>query len=543
MSDYGKGDVYNIEEERRVIETLIRNALILDGTGGRPRSGSIGISSSGRIAFVGRDIPGSNAHRVIEAEGLHALPGFVDIHSHSDLAVLDNDKASPKLMQGVTTEIVGNCGLSVVPVSPENRKEWAAQYEGVWGKLGRGWNWVSLGEYLEILQQRGLQVNLGSQVGFGAIRLAALGWQSRPASSQEIRHMEELTRRASREGSFGLSFGLVYAPACYAARRELKSVSRAAAQEDMLLNFHIRSEGETLLESIQEAIEIASFSGARLHISHLKAFGRENWNKTDRLLELIRECGLDITFDVYPYSVGSTTLNAALPPWVLEGGTEMMLRRLGSKEIRDRIREDIHHGIEGWENYLRATGAGGLMVTNLRSPGFRDFDSRFLADIMKETRRDEVDTLCDIILAEGGRASMLMHAMSEESVTRILADQRSMLGTDGLYGGMPHPRLYGTYPTFFRKYILEKRIMPLEEGVRKATGYPASRFGIKGKGLIKEGYDADILIIDMGRFDSPAGFGDSMRYAEGVEYVLVNGRVVVENGEYNNRLAGRVLRR
>lgn len=526
-----------------MIETLIRNAIIVDGTGTRPFRSSIAISPDGDIVAVEDDLPERNVHRVIDAEGLYAMPGFIDIHSHSDLAVLDNDKPSPKLMQGVTTEIVGNCGLSVAPVSQENRGGWAAQFEGVWGRCRRQWDWIYLEDYLDILQKNGLQVNVGSQVGFGAIRLEALGWQSRPATVREIKYMQQVIEKAACEGAFGLSFGLVYVPACYASKSELISVSRTAAEQDMLLNFHIRSEGDTLIESIEEAIDIACHSRGRLHISHLKAFGRDNWDKVDRLLELIHESNMNITFDLYPYDVGSTTLNATLPPWVLENGTEMMLQRLSSGEIRDRIRDDSYHGIEGWENYLHVTGPENIMVTNLNSSEFSEYDSRFVSDIVQERGGDEVDTLCDIILAEEGAASMLMYAMSEEGVIKILKDKMSMIGTDGLYSGMPHPRLYGSYPTFIKKYVLEKKIMPLEEGIHKMTSYPANRFGIERRGLIKKDYYADIVIIDIDKFNSPAVFGDSMKYAEGIEYVFVNGRIAVENGGYNNTLAGQVLKK
>jgi N-acyl-D-amino-acid deacylase len=525
------------------MDILIKNGTVVDGTGVEPYKSSVAVSSSGFITGLGDEWPEVGGSRVIDAEGLHVMPGFIDVHSHGDLGVFNNDEPNPKLMQGVTTEIVGNCGLSVAPVTRRHRGEWAAQYEGVWGRSSTEWDWASFGDYLDALEGNGLQINVGSQVGFGTLRLEAVGWKNRPATARESSRMQELAEEAACQGAFGLSFGLVYVPACYASRAELVDVSRAAAREDMLLNFHIRSEGDNLLESLDEVVYIAQQSQGKLHVSHLKAFGKNNWGKVDSALERIHEAGMDITFDLYPYAVGSTTLNALLPPWVLDGGTEKMLQRLNRKSVRDRIREDIKRGIDGWENYLRLTGAEKVMVTNLKTSDFGAFDSRFLVEIMKARMSDEVDTLCDIIAAEKGGASMLMHAMSEEGVVKILRDGSSMIGTDGLYSGMPHPRLYGSYPTFVKKYVLGKRIMSLQEGVRKMTSYPAHRFGIEKRGLIREGYHADLVIIDLDRFDSPAGFGDSKKYATGLEYVLVNGQVLVDRGEFKRALPGLLLRK
>jgi len=525
------------------MDILIKNGTVVDGTGAEPYKSSVVVSSRGFITGVHNEPPGERFARVIDAKGLHVMPGFIDVHSHGDLAVFNNDEPNPKLMQGVTTEIVGNCGLSVAPVTARYRKEWAAQYEGVWGGSRTAWNWVSLSDYLDALERKGLQINVGAQIGFGTLRLDAVGWKNRPVTAREGSRMQELAEEAARQGAFGLSFGLVYVPACYASGAEIVDISRTAARKDMLLNFHIRSEGDNLLESLDEVIGIAQRSHGRLHVSHLKALGKDNWGKVDAALERIHQAGMDITFDLYPYAVGSTTLNALLPPWVLDGGTAKMLERLDRKSTRDRIRGDIKRGIDGWENYLCLTGAEKVMVTNLKTSDFGAFDGRFLAEIMKARMSDEIDTLCDMIAAEKGRASMLMYAMSEEGVVKILRDGSSMIGTDGLYSGMPHPRLYGSYPTFVKKYVLGRNVMSLQEGVRKMTSYPAHRFGIEKRGLIREGYHADLVIIDLDRFDSPARFGDSKRYATGLEYVLVNGRVLVDRGEFKHALPGYVLRK
>lgn len=526
-----------------MMDILIKNGTVVDGTGIEPYKGSVAVSSSGFITGSGGARGEEGASRVIDAQGLYVMPGFIDIHSHADLGALNHEQPNPKLMQGVTTEIVGNCGLSVAPVKGRHQEEWAAQYEGVWGRSPTAWDWTSFSDYLDALGRKGLQINVGSQVGFGTLRLEAVGWENRPANVREGSRMQEIVEEAACQGAFGLSFGLVYVPACYASWEEIVDVSRAAARKDMLLNFHIRSEGDNLLESLDEVMSIAERSQGKLHVSHLKALGKNNWGKVDSALKRLHESGMDVTFDLYPYAVGSTTLNALLPPWVLDGGTAKMLQRLDRKIVRDRIREDIKRGISGWENYLRLIGSEKVMVTNLKTSEFGAFDSRFLAEIMTERMSDEVDTLCDIIVAEKGGASMLLFGMSEEGVVKILQDGSSMIGTDGLYSGMPHPRLYGSYPTFVKKYVLEKRIMSLQEGVRKMTSYPAQRFGIEKRGLIREGYHADLVIIDLDRFDSPAGFGDSKKYATGLEYVLVNGQILVDRGEFRHALPGYVLRK
>ncbi|MBC7243249.1 MAG: D-aminoacylase [Anaerolineae bacterium] len=524
-----------------MLDYLIRNGRIVDGTGNPWFRADIGIAG-GRIAAIRHhlDLP---ARHTIEAEGLTVCPGFIDMHAHSDWWLLTNPLHHPKLLQGVTTELLGQDGFSLAP--------WPAQEADMLRRLVAGMNgnpdlapsWQSFAGYLEALNAARPSVNALSLVGHGTLRVGVVGMANRPASAAELAEMERLLHQSMEEGAAGLSSGLIYAPCYFAQREELVRLCRVVAGYGGIFVVHLRSEGDRLLEALEEVLDIAAESGVALHVSHFKVFGRPNWGKSILALERLeraREAGIDVTFDQYPYTAGSTSLSVLLPPWAHEGGAEALLARLQDPAAREQMRRDMEQDTS-WDNFLAAVGPENIFITWVGSERNRWAVGKSLLAIAGCMHKPAAEAVMDLLWEEQLAVTMVDFCMSEEDVERIMRHPLQMVSTDGLLAGRPHPRAYGAYPRVLGHYVRERRLLPLQEAVRKMTSLPAQRLGLRDRGLVREGYWADLVIFDPAVVADLATYEAPCRHPAGITHVFVNGVLSAAGGEHLGQRAGRAL--
>lgn len=528
-----------------MLDLKVVGGRLIDGTGAPARRGDLGIRGD-TITAIG-DLSAEPAGRTISAAGRAVTPGFIDVHSHSDWRLWANRRAESKIRQGVTTEVVGNCGFSPAPVSDEFREE--LRGFALYLPPGMDFSWRSMGEYLRRYESEGVAVNVAQLVGHGTLRLAAMGFARRPPTAREQATMERLLEESMAQGACGLATGLIYAPGSYAATEEIVAVARRAGAAGGFYASHIRGEGATLLEAVAEAIRVGREGGLPVQISHIKAAGRANWGRVKdalALLDAARAEGLDVMADVYPYTASSTTLRTLLPDWVLEGGLEAMLARLGDPAVRARVRTELTGGAE---SLTRGLGWDDIMVAY--SPSRPDAQGRRLSQIAAEGGMDPLDTAIELIVSEHGKGYMILFQLDEADLRRALGHPQVMIGSDGsalavegeLGAGTPHPRSYGTFPRVLGHYAREQRLLPLEDAVRKMTGLPGRRLGLADRGILAVGTKADVVVFDPARVADLATYEEPHRYAAGIDHVLVNGRAVIADGEHTGALPGRVLAR
>lgn len=521
-----------------MFDIIIKGGEVVDGTGASPFSADVGIRD-GRIGAVGS--LETKAAQVINARGLLVAPGFIDMHSHSDLALLLNPRAESKIRQGITTEVIGNCGSSPAPAKEETLDLLKAELDIE--SLQLHWDWLSMGEYLKRLEKQGIALNIVPLIGHGTIRTAVMGFENRAPNDAEMKEIKELIRQAMEEGAFGLSTGLIYAPGSYAETDELIELSRVVAGYNGIYCSHIRGEGDTLLVAVEEAIRIGREAGLRVQLSHHKAVGKKNWGKVKESLEMIdsaRESGLDVNADQYPYVATSNALSDALPSWMHEGGKESMLGRLKDPTVRERIRKEMKIREGYWEDTRIA-----YCETH------KECEGKSIQEIAGLRKVDPFTATFDLLEEEKAVVQIVRFGLSEDDVRTVMKHPAVMIGSDGsalaIYGalsrGKPHPRNYGTFPRVLGKYVREEGVVSMEEAIRKMTALPAQKLGLRDRGLIREGMFADITIFDPERVRDKATFTDPHQYPVGIEYVLVGGTPVIEKGEHTERLHGRVLER
>jgi N-acyl-D-amino-acid deacylase len=527
-----------------VLDLKITGGQVIDGTGAPPRRADVGLTGD-RITSIG-DLAAEPAGRTIEAAGRTVTPGFIDMHSHSDWRLWGNRRAESKIRQGVTTEVVGNCGFSPAPVSDEFRSE--MQGFALYLPPGMDFSWRSVGEYLERYESEGIALNVAHLIGHGTLRLAAMGFARRGPTAREQAAMERMMDEAMGDGACGLSTGLIYAPGSYASTEEIVGIARRAGGRRGFYASHIRGEGATLLDAVAEAIRVGREGGLPAQVSHVKAAGRPNWGRVADALSLIdaaRAQGQDVMADVYPYTASSTTLRTLLPDWVLEGGIDAMLERLSDPADRERIRRELTGGGEG---LLRGLDWSDIMVAY--SPSRPDAQGRRIAEVAAARKQDPLDAAIELIVAEHGKGYMILFQLDEADLRRALVHPHVMIGSDGsslaaegpLAAGKPHPRSYGTFPRVLGRYAREERVLALETAVWKMTGLPARRLGLADRGVLAPGAKADVVVFDAATVADRATYEDPHRYATGIEHVLVNGRVVITDGEHTGALPGRLLR-
>ncbi|TFH08024.1 MAG: D-aminoacylase [Candidatus Thorarchaeota archaeon] len=539
-----------------VYDILISNGTIIDGSGTSRCTGDIGISK-GKIVDIERNL-GRDAKEIIDATGHIVCPGFIDIHSHSDMALPFGNRLESTLHQGITTNVIGNCGFSLAPVN-EDRIELIRKEFDIHSPPGESIDitWRSFTDYLNSIEQSKISSNIATLVGFGAIRIAGgPAYDDRSPTDSELRMMKEYVDEAMNAGAFGMSTGLIYPPQVYASTDEIVELAEVVAKHQGLYFSHIRGEGETVLKAVTEVIDIVERSGCvGGQIAHHKVAGQHLWGRSKETLQLIENAnkrGVNVTCDQYPYDRGSTSLISLLPPWVHLGGVDDLLDRLRSPESRNRIIADMEDETLEWENIKREAGWHNIFIASVKTEKWKDVEGLSISEItMRKGFSDEYSALFELLLDENAEVTMTMKSMGEEDIERIMKNKYVMVGTDGagvapegvLSHGKPHPRHYGTYPRILGRYVREKGILSLEEAIHKMTGFPATRLGLEDRGILKEGNWADLVIFNPETVLDNATYLDPHQFPTGIPFVIVNGTVVVRDGIQGDVLPGKVLRR
>ena len=522
-------------------DIVFDNCTILDGTGAARRSGAIAVNGS-TIAAVG-EIPGSRGRTVIDLDGLVICPGFIDTHSHSDFPLLIDPAAQSKVRQGVTTEIVGNCGFSPAPVTDLNRTDMVSTSLHLAMGADFDWSWDSMGGYLDRLDASGVAVNVLALVGHVPIRTAVMGYDKRYPTSGELNEMKALLRASLEEGAFGFSTGLIFPPSSYSETDEIVELAEVLAEFGGVYFSHIRGEGHSLLRAVAEAIEIGERAGVAVQIAHHKASGRPYWGRVRESLAMVeaaQDRGVDVTVDVYPYPAGSGSITQLVPEWAHEGGTDAILARLRDRAVRDRLEAELRSSEREWDStYISWTASGNPEVVG-----------KSVAQIARQRGVPPETAAHDILIEEELQGALVHFVMDEDDVRYVLRHPAAMIGSDGsaispeppLSMGRPHPRYYGAFPRVLGHYARDKNLFPLEEAVYKMTGFPAKKMGLGAKGLLEPGRDADLVVFDPDRIIDTATFDDPHQFPEGIVHVIVGGRFVVRDGAQSKELPGRALR-
>ncbi|MBI5968938.1 MAG: D-aminoacylase [Deltaproteobacteria bacterium] len=527
------------------MDILIKNGQVIDGTGNPWFRADLAIQGE-RIIQVRPNIE-NQARRLIDAAGLAVAPGFIDTHTHSDLRVFKHPEEDAKLMQGITTAVIGQDGLSVAPLDEANKGPMRLRVSGLLGTYLTQWPWNSMAEYLSALDKLPPATNSMMLVPHGAIRAMVVGWENRPATPAELERMKRILAQALEEGGCGFSTGLIYPPGIYADRHEMVELCKVTANYGGFFVVHMRNESDLVLDSIQEVIGICQEAGCPLHISHLKVAGKRNWGRAAEALRLIEEArskGLDVTFDQYPYIAGSTMLDAVIPPRFHSGGTANLLESLKNPALREEIRQ-VQENIkpERWDNFVDSCGWDSIVVNAVKSETNRFAEGKTIIAIAREMGKTPLDAVCDLLIAEENAVTMTLFYGCEEDVKEIMRSEYMTLCSDGIVGGKPHPRVYGTCARFLGKYVREEKVLTLPQAIKRMTSFPAQRLGLQDRGLIREGMVADITIFNPGTIIDKGTFAEPNQYPIGIAYVLVAGQVAVENGNLTSIRAGKALRR
>lgn len=527
---------------------LIQNAMLYDGSGADPVPGDILFDE--RIREIGSITP-QPGMETLDAEGKVLCPGFIDIHRHPDLAALcDDDFGEIELSQGVTTTIAGNCGLAPVPCSDAFREEQYDYIEPCLGRFPPGLHPDHHQEYISLLEKRGLSLNMGLLIGAGAVKASIRGYVPGEFSGAELDRAAALIGEAMDLGAFGLSMGIMYLPECYSSFEELTVLAKAAGRKGGVLTTHIRGEGDTLVSSVREVISVADAAEIPLHISHFKATGIQNWEskifEAIEHIEKARRNGQRVTVDVYPYDAGSTTLTSLLPPAVQQKTLAATLLYLSEKKGREQLRREIYRQRSDWENVALSIGWERVVICSVSTKVNRALVGKSIAEAARLYHYEEpADLLCDLLIQENGKVTVLLKSMSPSDVETVLCLPYAAVISDALYGNKEHahPRLYGAFPKVIESYVQSKPVLSLQEAIRKMTAFPAEIMGLTGRGRLKKGYAADLLLFDPEQIRSPATYENPAQLSQGMGLVFINGKEAWKNKRPVSGKPGQMIKR
>ncbi len=527
-------------------DIIIRGGTVYDGTGGPGRRADVGFQGD-RIAAVG-DLTAVQAASVVDASGLAIAPGFINMLSWSTESLLVDGRSQGELREGVTTQIFGE-GSSMGPLTPDMKRRMVEQM----GDLKYPITWTSLSEYLKHLEEQGVSQNVASYIGATTVREHVIGLEDKAATPAQLDQMRALVRTEMEAGALGIGSSLIYAPAFYASTEELIELCKVAAQYGGKYISHLRSEGNRLVEAVDELIKISREANIPAEIYHLKAAGQTNWPKMDRVIakvEAARKEGLKITADMYTYTAGATGLDASMPPWVLDGGYDAAYKRLADPEIRKKIAAAIRTPSDDWENLYRAAGSPDrILLVEFKSDKLKPLTGNTLAEAAKLRGEDPIDTVMNLVLEDRSRVGTVYFMMSEDNIRKQIvlpwvsfgSDAASMAPEPPFTKSSAHPRAYGNFARVLAKYVRADRALTLPEAIRKLSGLPATNLELDRRGFLREGMFADVVVFDPATIADRATFENPHQYAVGVRHVFVNGSQVIKNGEHTGAKPGRAL--
>ena len=528
-------------------DVIIRHGQVIDGSGNPWVSGDVGLRGD-RIAAIGQ-LANAHATREIDASGLVVSPGFIDMLGQSEMALLIDNRAVSKLSQGITSEITGE-GQSAAPQNAETTARLQPELDKYHVKV----DWSSLSDYFARLKTSGTPLNIGTYVGAAQVREAILGDADRAPTPDELEKMKALVAEAMQQGAFGVSTALIYPPGHYAKTEELIELAKVASQYGGIYASHMRSEGQSEVDAINEALRIGREAHLPVEIFHLKVIGKPRWGTMPKIVGMIqsaRDSGQDVSADMYPYTAGGTALASSLPPWVADGGIAKLLERLNDPSVRARIKNEMATEHPNWENlYLGSGGAAGILVSGIVNPDLKKYDGQTLAQIATAQNKDPLDALFDFVIADKGRTGAIYFIADENDVRYGLKQPWVSIGLDAnevsldgpLFEPHDHPRALGSMPRFLGHYVRDEHLLPLEQGIRKITGLPSQRERLRDRGLLRPGFFADVTIFDPATIDDRATYQNPTQLSVGVKYVFVNGVLEYDNGRLTGEHAGVVLR-
>jgi N-acyl-D-amino-acid deacylase len=528
-------------------DVIIRNGKIIDGSGNPWVSGDIAIRGN-RITKIGK-LEDATAERVIDARGLVVSPGFIDMLGQSEMALLIDNRSLSKLSQGITTEITGE-GQSIAPQDALTMATLQPELDHFGLKI----DWTDLAGYFQRLGKTRTPLNIGTYVGAAQVREAVLGDVDRAPTAEELDKMKALVANAMQQGALGVSTALIYPPGHYAKTDELIELAKVAGQYGGIYATHMRSEGQSETEAIEEALRIGREGHLPVEIFHLKVIGKPRWGSMPKIVGMIqaaRDSGQDVSADMYPYVAGGTALASSLPPWVADGGVPKLLDRLKDPAVRSSIKQELATEHPNWENlYLGSGGASGILLAGIENPGLKQYNGKTLAQFADAQGKDPLDAMMDLVVADEAQTGAIYFIASEDDLRFGLKQAWTSIGLDGsetsldgpLYDPHNHPRAFGSMPRFLGHYVREEHLLPLEQAIRKITSLPAQRERLRDRGLLKEGFFADITIFDPATIIDKATYENPTQVSEGVKYVFVNGALEYQDGKLTGAMAGQALR-
>ena len=526
-------------------DVVVRHGTVYDGTGAAPVVEDIGINGD-KIAARG-DLGAARGRAVVDATGLAVAPGFINMLSHSETSLIADGRSQGDIRQGVTLEVFGESSMG--PLNDRMKQEQAERQ----GDIKFDIVWTTLGEYLDHLTTRGISTNVASFVSAATVRVNEIGSVNRAPTPEELDRMRAHVRRAMDEGAMGLTSALIYTPGVFAKTDELIELAKVASASGGMYISHMRSEGNRLLEAIDEVVTIARDAHIRAEIYHLKAAGKENWPRLDdaiKRIEAAQKEGLEITADMYTYTAGSTGLDASMPPWVQEGGYKEWAKRLQDPKVRERLRREMTTPTDAWENLLLAAGGEGALLVGFKNEALRGYAGKTLAEVARLRGKPVPDTAMDLVVEDGSRVQVVYFLMAEDNVKKQIrlpwvsfgSDAASMAPEGVFVKTSTHPRSYGNFARLLGKYVRDERVVPLEEAIRKLTSLPAATLRVKDRGRLAPEYFADLVVFDPKSIADKATYEQPHQYSVGMRHVWVNGVQVLKDGEHTGLKPGRVVR-